>query len=71
MTSVEKVRQLVTQALNYTDADLAEILPFPVGAGLIRMGIGAIEERLPTDPAELDGLIDKGLQFLGGLRSDA
>lgn len=70
MNSREKLRNYFNLAAESPDSELADALPFGVPAGAIRMMLATAEDQLPSDPVELDALIDRGLAFLQSLRSD-
>lgn len=70
MKSTEKIRSIIDEALEQGDTELSSVVPFPIPAGMLRMGLNAMEEHMPSDPAELDALIRKGIEFAGRLLSD-
>jgi hypothetical protein len=69
MNSVEKVRRSMDAAENVADSPEAEPA-VKAAAGLLAMGRGYVDQMIPTDPDELDELLDKGVDWLQSLRSD-
>lgn len=65
LTSVQKVHQLLGQVgqvkVSGTDAMLLSAFT---------MALPMLQGRIPSDPVELDGLLDRACAFLGSLRSD-
>lgn len=70
MLSTDKVFALVEALQNLDDAELVRTFPIASSPTLARIALATAASKIPTDPAELDGLLDAGIRFLGGLRSD-
>lgn len=69
MNSIEKVRQAIDRVEEFAD-DQSAGMTVQAAAGLLTLGRGHLEALLPTDPEELDGILEQGAAWLLSLKSD-
>lgn len=70
MKSTEKVAAMLELLQDEEDQELAAAIPLPIGVPTLRMGLMAVAEKLPRDPAELDTFLSQVGDFCLSMRSD-